>query len=199
MPDSEALDPSSVNSELVSCRFAAEDDAEAIAALHAHSWQRHYRGAYLDSYLDGDVIADRIEVWRQRLNEPVEQRITIVADQKGALVGFAHLVFDQDPTWGSLLDNLHVLVDQKRQGIGTLLLSAVAAELLRSRPSGSLYLWVLDQNEPAQLFYDARGGVRVGSEPRGPFPGGGRAMGHRYAWSDPSLLIPVGGARVPIS
>jgi hypothetical protein len=195
MADSEALDPSSVSSDLVSCRSATEDDAGAIAALHADSWRRNYRGAYLDSYLDDDVIADRIEVWSQRLNEPVEQRITIVADLRGALVDFAHLVFDQDPTWGSLLDNLHVVVDQKRRGIGTLLLSAVATELLRSRPSGSLYLWVLDQNKPAQLFYGARGGVRVGSELRGPFPGGGRAMGHRYAWSEPSLPVPVDGGQ----
>ncbi|MBV9411286.1 MAG: GNAT family N-acetyltransferase, partial [Acidimicrobiia bacterium] len=40
----------------VRCRVATIDDVEAIAALHADSWRRNYRGAYLDSYLDGDVL-----------------------------------------------------------------------------------------------------------------------------------------------
>jgi GNAT superfamily N-acetyltransferase len=189
MSDSPATDRERPSSDFVKFRLAAQGDAEGIASLHADSWRRHYRGAYLDSYLDGDVVADRLEVWRDRLAEDEEDRITIVADRLGYLVGFAHLAFDQDPTWGSLLDNLHVVFDQKRHGIGTLLLSAVASELIRSRPSGSLYLWVLDQNEPAQAFYTARGGVLVESELRGPFPGGGQAIGHRYAWSDPSRLV----------
>jgi hypothetical protein len=34
-------------------------DADSIAALHADSWRRHYRGAYLDSYLDGDAVSER--------------------------------------------------------------------------------------------------------------------------------------------
>ncbi len=175
--------------DLVRCRLAVADDAEVIAAIHAESWRQNYRGAYLDSYLDGDVYPERLEVWSRRLREPADERLTIMADRAGKAVGFAHLVFDQDPTWGSLLDNLHVVATRKRSGVGTLLLSAVAGELLRFRSSGRLFLWVLDQNRSAQSFYRARGGVRVSSELRGPFPGGGRAMGHRYAWLDPSELI----------
>jgi ribosomal protein S18 acetylase RimI-like enzyme len=79
--------------------------------------------------------------------------------------------------------------DLKGKRIGTRLLSHTALELLRHRPSGTLYLWVLDQNVAAQSFYDARGGTRVESELRGPFPGGGSAVGHRYFWSDPTQLI----------
>jgi ribosomal protein S18 acetylase RimI-like enzyme len=97
-------------------------------------------------------------------------------------------MFDDDPAWGARLDNLHVNSEAKGQGIGTKLMSEVARALLRYRPSSALYLWVLDQNKPAQDFYDARGGTRVASEIRGPFPGGGRALGHRYAWPDPSVL-----------
>ena len=43
---------------VVRYRDATERDADFVAALHAESWRRHYRGAYLDSYLDGDVITD---------------------------------------------------------------------------------------------------------------------------------------------
>lgn len=36
-------------------RPARATDSEAIAVLHADSWRRHYRGAYSDAFLDGDV------------------------------------------------------------------------------------------------------------------------------------------------
>jgi hypothetical protein len=36
-------------------RAAGPGDAHAIAALHAGSWQRHYRGAFSDAFLDNDV------------------------------------------------------------------------------------------------------------------------------------------------
>ena len=168
---------------------ATEHDADSIAALHADSWRRHYRGAYLDSYLDGDVLTNRQVVWRTRLAQPTTSHFTVVARRGDEVLGFAHTVVDEDPQWGSLLENLHVMSELKRTGLGTHLLSQAAQNLLRLRPDGSLHLWVLDQNTAAQAFYDARGGRRVETELRGPFPGGGRAIGHRYHWSDPTRLL----------
>ena len=177
-------------SQRVRYRDATQRDADSIAFLHADSWRRHYRGAYVDSYLDGDVIADRQEVWRGRLSEPSEDQFTVVAHQGGQIVGFAHTILDEDPQWGSLLENLHVTYDEKRNGIGSQLLSASALRLLRLRPSGgAMHLWVLDQNTEAQAFYRARGGRDVETQLRGPFPGGGRALGHRYYWPDPDHLV----------
>jgi ribosomal protein S18 acetylase RimI-like enzyme len=174
---------------VVRYREATEQDAGDIAALHADSWRRHYRGAYLDSYLEGDVVADRLEVWASRLAPPRRGQCTVIADAGGEVVGFAHTVFDNDPIWGALLDNLHVKSHLKGRGIGSQLLSHTALGLLQHRPSGAIHLWVLDQNKAAQSFYDARGGTRVESQLRGPFPGGGRAIGHRYLWPDASSLI----------
>jgi hypothetical protein len=73
------------------------------------------------------------------------------------------------------------------------LLAASAQELIQRRPSEPLHLWVLEQNKDAQRFYDARGGTRVETALRGPFPGGGKAIGHRYFWPNPGLLV-VGAA-----
>ena len=132
-------------------REAHPGDAEAIARLHADSWRRHYRGAYSDAYLDGDVVSDRLAVWTERLADD-DRRCTILAENDG-LVGFANTYFDDDPTWGALLDNLHVLANRKRQGIGTRLLAQTAQALVgRPQPSG-LYLWVLEQNAEGQAFY----------------------------------------------
>jgi ribosomal protein S18 acetylase RimI-like enzyme len=176
------------NSNVV-LRAATESDAPAIAALHADSWRRHYRGAFLDSYLDGDIDPERLEVWTHRLEPPRLHQFTACAELSGDVVGFVHTEFGQDPTWGALVDNLHVTSVRKGMGIGTQLLSVAAQELVWHRPSESLHLWVLDQNVAAQAFYDARGGRRVETTLRGPFPGGGTAVGHRYYWKDPRPLI----------
>jgi ribosomal protein S18 acetylase RimI-like enzyme len=169
-------------------REATADDAEAIARLHADSWRRHYRGAFLDSYLDGDVFADRMAAWTDRFAAPAPDQYTVVADLDGTVAGFAHTLLDASPTWGALLDNLHVRHDVKRQGTGARLMAEAARTVARHRPSSGLYLWVLEQNTAAQAFYDSQGGSRVERKLSGPFPGGGRAYTFRYAWPDLSRL-----------
>ncbi|BAL88772.1 hypothetical protein AMIS_35520 [Actinoplanes missouriensis 431] len=130
-------------------RFAASTDAGRIAALHADSWRRHYRGAYSDSFLDGDVVTDRHAVWSARLAAPAGSA-TILAEQDDRLAGFVHVVFDADPRWGSLVDNLHVVHDQQRTGLGTLLLSHAALAVSEHAAGTALYLWVLRQNVAAR-------------------------------------------------
>ena len=169
-------------------RQATANDAGAIAGLHAESWRRHYRGAYLDSYLDGDVVADRIAEWTDRLSRQQQDRCTVVADLDGAVAGFAHVILDADPTWGAYLDALHVRHDLKRHGIGARLMAETARAVARRRPSTGLYLRVLEQNTAAQAFYAAQGGSRVERELSGPFPGGGYAFSLLYAWPDLSEL-----------
>jgi ribosomal protein S18 acetylase RimI-like enzyme len=172
----------------VEFRDATRADAEAIADLHADSWRRHYRGVYLDSYLDGDVFAERRVVWTGRFADPDPDARTILCEHEGALVGFAHIIVDDDPTWGALLDNLHVAYAHKRGGIGTQLMAASARAVLeRPQPTG-MYLWVLERNAAGQAFYRARGGSEVGREVS-PLEGGGTAVGLRYAWPDPSVLL----------
>jgi GNAT superfamily N-acetyltransferase len=171
-----------------SYRRAVERDAEAIAGLHADSWRRHYRGAFADAYLDGDVDADRLAVWTDRLAHPRPEDRTIVAELGADLVGFAHTVLDDDPTWGALLDNLHVRHDAMGHGLGTGLMAETASAVMESRPSSGLYLWVLEQNVAAQAFYEARGGRQAGREVADA-PGGGTVVGLRYVWPDPSTLV----------
>lgn len=177
-------------------RTARPDDAPAVAALHADSWRRHYRGAFSDAFLDGDVTGYLLTQWTERLASPSPRARTIIAEDDGAVVGLAHTVLGEDPAWGSLLDNLHVTYGRKRHGIGTRLMALTAQAVLDWSPTSGLYLWVLAQNTAAQAFYQARGGTRVGSRdvlPPGGNPGNlnGTPVGLRYAWRDPaSLLLP---------
>jgi ribosomal protein S18 acetylase RimI-like enzyme len=174
-------------------RLAGPADAEAVANLHADSWRLHYRGAYSDAFLDGDVVADRLAVWTDRLRQPAPPRCTILAED-GSLVGFANTVFDDDPTWGALLDNLHVADGHKRRGIGSRLLASTAEALIGRPEKTGLYLWVLEQNVDAQAFYQARGGRCVGRGLASP-PGAiasrltGSPAKLRYAWPEPTVLL----------
>jgi ribosomal protein S18 acetylase RimI-like enzyme len=170
-------------------RSAIPADADAIAALHADSWSRHYRGAYSDDYLDGDAHEDRRSVWRARLRVASEDQITIVAEREDGLAGFAHTCCDADPEWGALLDNLHVRYDRKRQGMGRALMGETAATLVERHPASPLYLWVLQQNTAAQAFYAALGGAVVDQELARPIAGGGTARVYRVAWRDPRVLL----------
>ena len=133
-------------------RHAVADDAEQIAGLHADSWRRHYRGAFADTFLDGDLVADRRSMWTARLGAPTGAQ-TILAEHGHRLVGFIHVVFDDDPAWGSFVDNLHVVPDQHRTGIGTRLLIRAARAVDERAAGNAMYLWVLRQNKTAQQFY----------------------------------------------
>jgi ribosomal protein S18 acetylase RimI-like enzyme len=172
-------------------RDATAGDLDAIAGLHADSWRRNYRGAYSDEFLDGEVVENRRAVWTERLTRPAPEHCTIVADRDGSVVGFVHVVLDADPTWGALLDNLHVSHESKGSGIGTRLMAAAASALLERAASPRLYLWVLEPNTAAQAFYAARGGTRVGREERRS-PAGDPILAFRYAWPDATVLLRIG-------
>jgi ribosomal protein S18 acetylase RimI-like enzyme len=151
-------------------RSAGTDDAERIAALHADSWRRYYRGAYADAFLDGDVLGERRAVWATRLGAPAGTG-TVLAEDGDRLVGFVHVRFDEDPRWGSLVDNLHVVPDRHRTGIGTRLLARAATAVTVRAAGTGMYVWVLEQNTAAQRFYRACGADRAGTAPVTP-PGG---------------------------
>jgi ribosomal protein S18 acetylase RimI-like enzyme len=172
--------------------------------LHADSWRRHYRGAYSDSFLDGDVLSDRRSVWSARLVAPAGT-VTIVAEADGALAGFVHVRLDEDDRWGSLVDNLHVVNDRRRGGIGTRLLRRSAESVVAQAIGRGMYLWVLEQNSDAQRFYHANGGVSV-EKSMVSAPGGdptrlnGNPAKIRIAWADvapladPSRAAPLSSA-----
>ncbi len=170
-------------------RLAGGSDAGVVAALHADSWRRNYRGAYADAFLDGDVAADRLAHWSERLARCEPASLTILAEEGSRLIGFAHVVLDEHPTWGALLDNIHVAHASQRRGVGSELLARSAQALAARHRRSGLYLWVLEQNSSAQAFYQAQGARRVESAAV-TAPGGipGRLNGSprklRYAWED---------------
>ncbi len=165
-------------------QIAVAEDAERIARLHAASWRTAYRGFYSDAYLDGDVVADRLRVWRERFAGPREHQHVLLATERDDLLGFVCAYGDDDDRWGTLVDNLHVRSDQQGRGVGRRLLAEGAKWSREHYPAAGYFLWVIEDNAKARRFYDALGGEPAESKMSEP-PGGGSITALRYIW--PSL------------
>lgn len=63
-------------------RAARPIDTHAIARLHADSWQRRYRGAYADAFLDSDLADYLLLLWTEHLSAPHPRARTILAEAR---------------------------------------------------------------------------------------------------------------------
>jgi GNAT superfamily N-acetyltransferase len=167
-------------------RTALPADAESIARLHAESWRSAYRGMYSDEYLDGNVVEDRLNVWKQRFASPADNQYVLLAVENDDLLGFVCAYGNSDARWGTLADNLHVLPGHQGRGIGRRLLAASAVWSREHYPDALFHLWVLDGNAKARRFYDLLGGRAADSKISVP-PGGGSILGWRYVWQGPAF------------
>lgn len=144
---------------MVVIRPALSSDFSRVAEAHAQSWQTAYRGILSDQYLDGPVIADRQQVWQERMLHPSDTQRLWVAEVEGNLVGFACIFLDHDPQWGTLLDNLHVLPAYKGLSIGKKLITHAAQYSVSHAVHEGFYLWVFEENTGARAFYDQLGAL----------------------------------------
>jgi len=141
-------------------RKATHKDIHTIAALHTISWQENYRGAFSDYYLDNEVLPNRIKVWQERLQNPSENQHVIIAEENGKLLGFVCAYFNEDNTYGTYLDNLHVGAKAKGKGIGSKLMEKLVEEVIKCNGK-SMYLWVLEDNNDAITFYTNLNGKSI--------------------------------------
>lgn len=169
-------------------RIAQLSDAAAIAHLHAKSWQQTYRGIFSDHFLDNEVEDERAQAWHQRLAFPdARQRVT-VAEADGKLIGFACILLDEDTTFGTLLDNLHVAEAYRNTGVGKQLMQRAAGYILQEARNSKMYLWVYVKNTNAIKVYDRVGGKNAETVEK-VNEDGNTAPAHRYVWQDVEILI----------
>lgn len=142
-----------------------------------------------DEYLDTDLESDRTRVWIGRLTTPNPKQRVVLAEFSDQLAGFACAFGSEDPDLGTLLDNLHVRHDFQKQGVGARLMMQIASWCQKDFAGEGLFLWVLEPNLKARLFYEHLGAMKAG-EAVWQSPDGGKIPSLCYAWRhlDPLML-----------
>ena len=158
-----------------------------IARLHATSWRKAYRGILTDTYLDDDLEAERRTVWTVKLAAP-DAGPGWLARVNNEAVGFVYVRPREDPRWGTLVDNLHVLAGHQGLGIGRLLLHTVGTWTSAHAPNAAIHLWVFAENYPAREFYRLMGGAEVEFVDRAASDGRDLPE-YRVAWTSPAALM----------
>ena len=175
---------------MINLRPAEFPDHIAIAKLHAESWRLNYRGIYTNSFLDNEVEQNRSDTWRKRLESPVPNQYVTVAMINETLAGFSCILLNEDPVFGSLLDNLHVSPDLQNSGIGKLLMNDCVKTILDKALDNKMYLWVYEANKNARAFYERLAGScleiteKINED-------GTRSGTCRYYWNDVSVIQSV--------
>ena len=135
-----------------------------MARVHIDSTRTTYKGIMPDEYLASLSYGDRESRWVQILTADRPSAGNFVAEiDGGEIVGFAGGGPERegDGTYRGELYAIYLLEEHQRKGLGRRLVSALARQLL-SDGYDSMLVWVLEENQPAQQFYESLGGKQVG-------------------------------------
>ncbi|MGV2986240.1 GNAT family N-acetyltransferase [Vibrio sp. E150_011] len=174
-------------------KIAEYSDYKRIAQLHAESWQTNYQGMMRQSYLDEQVLDDKLLIWQARLLNPPFSQHVIIAEEAGELLGFVCLFGNHSAEFGTIIDNLHVSTIAQRQGVGHTLLGQAMGWAEKYYPDNGVFLEVLAENDDAIKFYELVGGKRTESR-RGDSPCGKKVDEFVYTWPTPHDLLTASGA-----
>ncbi len=133
-------------------RIRPDDSRMDISRIYEESWKSAYKGivpqAYLDSIPNGH--------WAPHLDQPGWH--TLICVDEGRAIGttsFCESRFQQFPSWGEII-SLYLLPEYAGQGYGKALLEAALCEL-KQLGFRDIFLWVLEENHHARLFYEKMG------------------------------------------
>src|SRR5262245_52278504 len=151
---------------MTTIRLAQESDAPAIAYVHVASWRSTYAGLMPADFLANLSVEARTNQWCTYIATPNRKTEFFVAeDANGQIIGFAcggperegHSIYKGE------LYAIYLLAEHQGKGIGRALMQSVVHHLL-DQGIMTMLVWVLKGN-PACKFYEAMGGVQVGSKP----------------------------------
>ena len=141
-------------------RRAVRADAVAMGRVSVASWRAAYAGMMRDDTLAALSVEERAQMWRERLVDPGNPGVALVAEQMGAVAGFVSVgpARDDDLDADRVGEVWAIYVDPLFWGKGAgeaLWTPALAA--LRERDFHECVLWVLDENVRARRFYEKQG------------------------------------------
>ena len=133
-------------------KLRSGDDLFAVSRVYEESWRAAYRGLLPQEYLDS-IPAGK---WVPYLEQA--GRDSLILLDKGSIVGTASCCASRVQElagWGEII-SIYLLPEYWRKGWGKRLFSAVVAEL-EAMGYRNLFLWVLESNQRARVFYERMG------------------------------------------
>src|SRR6185436_5434374 len=159
-------------------REAREADVQALARLHVQTFNETHRGGRPG----GPTYELRERQWRESFERQDGSWFSyVVEDDEGELVGFAKGTPHDGgvPGYQGELNKIYLLKRVQRQGLGRLLLNAVARRFIERGVTSMLLFG--EAASPSNGFYEAFGAERLYSD-KGEFHGG-------CGWRDLSTLV----------
>ena len=128
------------------------DDFDAISRIYVLSWKTAYAGIMPQRFFDGLAENCRSDNLKRNAGD------SLVLCIDGAYAGISAVCGARDVNmqgWGEVV-SIYLLPEYFGKGYGKLLLS-VAVEELVNIGYQKLYLWVLEENLRARVFYEKHG------------------------------------------
>jgi len=159
-------------------RRARSGDAETIARIHVEAYETALEGVVLRDVLDR-AASGRHAMWVALLSEPPPDQAVFVHEDD-TVSGFISAGPSRDGQAHATGEVYALFVNPQRwdSGIGAALLQR-GLDHLHSLNVSAVRLWVLDSNDRARTFYEARAWAHTGEvrdDDRGRFLRYGRAL-----------------------
>ena len=132
-------------------RAAQRDDAPAIGRVHVSAWRVGYRGIMPDDFLAALLASDRETLWRATFDGLTGDRVILVAEDEGIVVGFAGGGPALRPPERGVFELYVLNVDPPswQHGVGSALLEAFVSWSV-ALVARELVLWVVRDNSRAR-------------------------------------------------
>jgi GNAT superfamily N-acetyltransferase len=154
-------------------RRPRSDEVDALAELHALSWQVTYGPLLAPHERPLLTASDRRRLWVRVLGEPRPNETCWVAEAGDRVVGLVFAGPSHDPNAASDVGEIHAIHVQPGlhgRGIGGRLLDAALLDL-RTNGFRRATLWVIRENDEARRFYERHGWRPDGLTKHGPMGG----------------------------
>ncbi len=139
-------------------------EAKGVAEFHVKVWRETYHDIAPSDVIEKLDAQHRLPVWQSYLGAPKPYQHTLIAVNSDTIVGLISFGPPTHPVFGARGEVKHLYVDQtrKRQGIGRRLMGTAIRQMMDDGFKG-VALAMARGNTSALTFYEAMGGVEVGS------------------------------------
>lgn len=146
-----------------SVRPAVPTDADGLAEVHVRAWHETYTDLVSAEVVAGFDVDERRAMWSRALRQPRTEVDgitvgTVVAEEDGAIVGFASVgpARGEDAVRSLELWSIYALARTHGAGVGPALLDAVLGD-------APAQVWLAAENARATAFYAKHGFVEDGT------------------------------------